>query len=502
MADPQDKISSSPLAPQWPSTQSSPPAEETVFSKAPQWPPPPPEETIPAEPQWPPPEEPTVAGGLPPEPAFPFERPLWQKILPFLLGLLVLVLLVGGIWKIINRPAKKVSAVTLNYWGLWEEERVMASLIAEYEKSHPQVKITYKKETVRQYRERLQSALARGEGPDIFRFHNTWLPMLKNDLASLPTGVMDETTFKKTFYPVAQKDLRWGNSFYGIPLEIDGLSLLYNEKLFKDAGLSPPKNWQEVWGAAQSLTVKDAQGRIQTAGVALGTTNNIEHWSDILGLMMLQNGVNLKNPQGSLAEDTLTYYTSFAQGKNKVWDETLPNSIAAFAQGKVAMIFAPSWELFEIKNQNPQLSFKVLSVPQLSGTNISWASFWVEGVSQKSQYQAEAWEFLNFLASKDSLIKLYTEASKVRLFGEPYSRQDLAASLKNDPFVGPYITQAENAQSFYLSSRTGDNGINDKIIKYFEDAVGSVNRQVSPKTALETAAKGISQTLSTYGVAP
>ncbi|RPJ69005.1 MAG: hypothetical protein EHM20_16865 [Alphaproteobacteria bacterium] len=60
------------------------------------------------------------------------------------------------------------SQTTLTYWGLWEPEVVYATVIADYQTKHPNVKIEYKKQSQIQYRERLQAALARDTGPDIF----------------------------------------------------------------------------------------------------------------------------------------------------------------------------------------------------------------------------------------------------------------------------------------------------------------------------------------------
>lgn len=422
-----------------------------------------------------------------------------RKIFPLILGLLLVVGLIFGGIKLASK-IRKPPSLTLKYWGLWEPEQVMNSVIADYQRTNPKIIIEYKKYSPRQYRETLQARLAEGVGPDIFRFHNTWLPMLKNDLAPLPSEILKKGEFETTFYPVAQKDLKMGGNYYGIPLEIDTLALFYNEKLFAAAGVVPPTTWEELKNAALKLTVKDSEGKIQTSGVALGTTGNVEHWSDILALMMLQNGVDLKNPTGKLAEDALVYYTAFSQRENKIWDEEQDNSILSFAQGKVAMIFAPSWEVFEIQMINSNLSFRVVPVPQLPGTNITWASYWVEGVAKKSKHQKEAWEFLKYLSSSPPLSKLYTEAGKVRLFGEPYSRMDLGDKLIDDPHSGAFIKQAPTATSWYLSSRTFDNGINDKMIKYFEDAVNGLRKGISPKTALEQTAKGVNQVLTTYKV--
>jgi len=427
----------------------------------------------------------------------------FSKLKTIFIVLLVLSILTGGVFaffKFLLPRFAKPQEVTLTYWGLWEEENIINEAISEYQKTHPNVKITYVFQSPRDYRERLQSALARGEGPDIFRFHNTWVPMFKTELSPVPASVFDAASFESAFYPVARNDLRQGNSYVGVPLEIDGLGLFVNEDIFRAAGKSFPKTWDELRQTALELTVKDSQGKIQIAGIALGRTENVDHWSDILGLMMLQNGVDLTNPTGILAEDALTYFTIFSE-KDQVWDQTLPPSTTAFATGRLAMYLAPSWRVFEIKKANPNLSFTVVPVPQLQQTNVTWASYWVEGVSKKSAFEKEAWEFVKYLSSKETLAKLYQNAAKTRLFGEPYSRTDMSAQIKEDQYAGAFVTQATAARSWYLASRTFDNGINDKMIKYFEDAVNAVNQGQSAEKALQTLNMGVSQVLSQYGLA-
>ena len=418
------------------------------------------------------------------------------------IGIIILIGLIFFVLKIFRKP-KVPKEVDLSYWGLWEDEAIFTPIIESFQKEHPNIKISYQKHSPQDYRGRLIASIEKGEEPDILRFHNTWLPMFKDYLVSIPKKTMTSSQFEETFYPVAQKDLIFKNKYYGMPLEIDGLALFYNEEILNAAGFSPPASWEEFQNQALALTVKDEGGRIVTSGAALGTANNIEHFSDILGLIMLQSGVDLKKPNSQKGIEALTFYRMFAESPQNTWDETLDNSILAFAQGQVAMIFAPSWQIFVIQAINPDLAFKVASVPQLPGVNITWASYWVEGVSSKSKNQEAAWEFLKYLTSRETMTAFYTEAAKTRLFGEPYSRVDLASTLLNDPYVGPFISQAQNAQSFYLCSRTFDDGINDRIIQYFEDAVNSLSLGTSIESALETAAKGVQQVLGDYGlVAP
>ncbi|MCL4382837.1 extracellular solute-binding protein [Patescibacteria group bacterium] len=395
---------------------------------------------------------------------------------------------------------------TVVWWGLWEDDNIVTPLINEYENSHPGIKIEYIKQSKEDYREKLTNALARGEGPDIFRFHNTWVSMFDQNLDALPSTVMSAGEFTKTFYPVASRDLAFGSSYAGIPLEYDGLTLFVNEDIFTKEGKNIPTTWDDLREVAKSLTQKDDRGVIVRAGVALGSTENVDHWEEIIGLMLYQNGADLNNPTGNLAETALQYFTLFSR-VDGVWDETMPPSTVAFASGKVAMYFAPSWRAFEISQENPTLSFKTVPLPQLVSedsdtTSLGYASYWVEGVWTKSKNKDVAWDFLKFMSSKDALEKLYKEASAARGFGEPYSRVDMQELLLDHRILGSIVALAPDAQTWFLASRTfdGKTGINTQVSDYFRDAINAINSGTDPKKAMEPLGEGISQVLSQYSI--
>lgn len=433
------------------------------------------------------------------------EKKFPVKILLIALSILVAAGLVFfGIKTFLNREAPPPQEITLTYWGLWEDSSTVQGLISEYEAKTPGVKINYIKQSKDDYRERLVNSLAKGT-PDIFRFHNTWVPTLSTSLSALPPDVMSPEEFQNTFYPVASQDLRRGTEIVGMPLMFDGLGLYINEEIFENSGKSAPTDWNELKSLAQQLTVKNEEGQIEQSGVALGRTDNIDHWEDILALMMLQNGVDMSRPTGTQAEDALSFFTLFAKD-GLVWNETLPPSTQAFAGGKLAMYFGPSWRAFEIKQLNPNLRFKVIPVPQLpknqpTEADITWASYWAEGVSSRSTNQKAAWEFLKFLSQKESLQKMYEQASKTRLFGEIYPRRDMASLVEPDPIAGTYVKQAPSARSWYLASRTfdGPTGINTRLGAYFADAInGIVNGNKQASDVLPTVASGVAQVLSEY----
>lgn len=467
-------------------------------------PPPPPGQAAPPSPPPPPPPQ---GIGSPPSQSPDLGRKSFPKKL--LIAIPVLLVFLGIIIFIINNllpGLRNNKEITLTWWGLWEDEEIVAPLIQEYQQSHPNVKIQYVKQSKEDYRERLSNALAQGKGPDIFRIHNTWVPMFRNQLSTLPSEIMTQQEFAETFFPVARADLTTSGGIVGIPLMYDGLALFINEDIFNTFGKTPPTNWNELRQTARELTIKDERGIIQQAGIALGTTENVDHWPEILALLMIQNGASLTNPTGALAEGALNFYTLFFRS-DRVWDNTLPPSTQAFASGKLAMYIAPSWRVFEIKQQNPSLKFKILPVPQVpkddpNEPDITYATYWVEAVWDKSPAKQQAWEFLKFLSEKENLEKLFLLSSQARLFGELYPRQDMRDLLLNNPNTAGFVSLAHNARSWYLASRTfdGPTGINSQINKYFADAINAVNSRTSAEQALATAASGVQQVLVQYGI--
>lgn len=438
-------------------------------------------------------------------PLKPKKQSFKKTILVIFLFLFIIIAAVFAFkYFVSEKSLSKTNEIT--WWGLWEDESTISPLISEYQIKNPNVKIKFVRQSKEDYRERLTNALAKGTGPDIFRFHNTWVPMFKSELDPVPTSIYSASEFSQIFYPVSSDDLTYGSSILGIPLGYDGISLYINEEIFEKAGKVVPTTWNELRQLAKELTIKDVNGTIIQSGVALGRTENVDHWPEILALMMLQNGANLEKPTGKLAEDALDYFTVFSL-IDGVWDSSLPSSTVNFAAGKSAMYFGPSWRAFEIRLQNPNLKFRTVSVPQLPKTSaneadISYASYWVEGVWNRSKNKEEAWNFLKFVSSKESLEKFYNQASKQRLFGEPYPRVDMESLLVDHPIIGSTVMQGKSSRSWFLQSNTwdGPTGINTQINKYFKDAINAVNTGTSPEQALVPVSSGIIQVLSQYGI--
>lgn len=454
-----------------------------------------------------PPSPPSQASSLSesplPKPPVSSQRNVLGLLLKIGIATLAVAIIVIFIFKFIVPlfGTSKANKVNLIYWGLWEDKNTMQKIIDDFQREYPNITVTYIKKDIRQYRQSLVTQISNGTGPDIYRYHNSWVGMMKSYLSPLSADVITPDEFKNLYFPVIQRDLTRNGALYGIPLMIDTLSLFINEELFEAGGNTVPRTWDEFVRVAKNLVVKDSEGNILTAGAAMGTYDNITHAPDIIALLFAQNGTNFDNFQATKvnASQALQFYTAFAKGEGSVWNDRLDPSVVAFAKGNLAMYFGYSWDIFTIQSLNKDLRFSVHPVPNLPGRKITIASYWVEGVSAKSKHQKEAMLFMKHLAKKDTLQKLYTEIAKTRSFGELYPRKDLAATLKNNRLVYPFLAQAEFAISSYFASDTYDEGINMQMNKYLGDAVRSIQRNSSAESATDTLAQGVQQVISKYG---
>ena len=445
----------------------------------------------------------------PPAPPFPSDGSFLSNlsigsILKILIGIGFIIFFLFLIFVVIlpNFNKNKNQKVTLTYWGLWEDASVMNPIISDFERQNPNITVVYSKQDSKDYRDRLTARIQNGTGPDIFTFHNTWYPMLSGFLLPLPSSVISKDQFAKSFYPVASSDLIKNGGIYGIPLELDTLALYVNTDILNSAGIKPPTTWEQFRDDAKSLTVKDSSGKIQTAGAAIGTFDNVNHAPDILSLLFVQNGADLSNFTNSSQQvsDALKFYTSFSSDSSSVWDSTLDPSLLDFSKGSVAMVFGYSWDYFNIKALNPALNFQIVPVPQLDPTNpIAIASYWAQGASIKSPHQKEALMFLHYLTDSGVEQKIYSEEAKTRVFGEPYPSVTLAPTLKSDPNLSAFVSQNSHAVSSYFVDSTFDNGLNLKLNTYLGNAVTSIFNNTSPDSATATLFAGYGQVLKEYG---
>lgn len=387
-------------------------------------------------------------------------------------GLIFLIAVIGIVLFYLSRRDTnngntQPEKITLTYWGLWEPEGVMESLFERYESEHQNIEVVYVQKPFTQYENTVytriqQNVVESTPAPDIVRINNAWLSKFQSHLSPLPSTIMSPSEYAQDFYPTAVRDFTGTDGeIYAIPLEIDGLAVFYNKKLLKAAGIDePPTDWDTFVEAGKKLTKKSKSGEIIQAGVALGTAKNIKHSADIINLLFLQNNVQVMNSSNSQinitatrAESALDFYVNFVK-EHKTWSDDLASDLEMFYSGKLAMMLAPSWRAFDIINSNSTVDFGIAPVPQLpSNDPVNYAMYWGEAVTRVSPNQLEAWKLVKWLSEPTQLKEFYSNSSKIRAFGEPYSRKSLSFELENDPYVGAFMKMAPTMTAYKMGDQ-------------------------------------------------
>lgn len=446
----------------------------------------------------------------PPPPPISMQHGMFGGLLPKIVIAVIALIVIGVIiaFFVLPRFAGRSGSngmVTVTYWGLWEPESVMQPIIDDFQKKNPTIKVVYEQRDIKRYKETLLTRVNGGDGPDLFRFHNSWTRSIKDTLSPLPSTVISPDEFKKQYYPVVQSDMTISGGIYGIPLQMDTLEMFVSDKILEDYGIEVPRTWEEFINVTNAVTVSDQAGQTHTYGAAIGSYDNISRAPDLVSVLFAQSRIDLKQPTKAPAEnyaEALRFYTNFATGRDRiarVWDPNGPQALEAFAGGNVAIYFGYSWDIFALKAKSPDLEFSIHPIPYLV-TPVTVASYWADGVSSKGKHQKEAMLFLAYLAKKETQQQLYTLESKTRLFGELPARRDLAKNLEQNKLVYPFLSGAETAVSSYFVSDTYDNSVNEQMNGYLGNAVRSVLGNTSPESASDTLLKGVSQVLSKYGI--
>lgn len=407
---------------------------------------------------------------------------------------IAIVLLIFGLMS-----APKVTPAHLVIWGI-EEEEAFQELIASYQKQNKHISVEYIKKSPIDYEKELINAFAADKGPDIWVIHNAWLPKHKDKIQPMSADLLSFTAFKENFVDVVEKDLGEQGKIYALPLYVDTLALYYNKDLLNTAGISTlPDTWEDLINTLSQLIKKNEWGQIEKAGISLGTAENINRATDILALLMLQNGtamvsedkksatfdksIYFQNKSYYPGEEALRFYTDFANPSKRTytWNRQMPYSLDAFIEGKVAMTFNYSHQIAVIKEKAPYLNFGIASMPQIKGRtfDIDYADYWALTVSKKSKAINEAWKFILSLSQKESA-KKYLEATK-----KPTARRDLIEWQKNDLELGVFARQSLTAQSWYQVDSSA-------IETIFAQAIESVILgQATVSNALKTAASQV-----------
>ena len=284
----------------------------------------------------------------------------------------------------------------LTMWQQWGNSGpniiALKQMIKEYEHLHPNVVIN---QTYIANNAKILAAISGGNAPDLLDLGlsgpvGTW--GAHGALMPLNSFISSSHLNMSMYVPAALKAVTVGSTVYGLPFMDFNTALLYNKKLFANAGLNPnkpPTTVQQLYADAVRLTKVGANGRITQLGflpawpgAANAQTCTLESLGWAFGGQWVANNKPSATNSANLAALTWedSFYKKFGAQQMAAFESSAGSYLTAtdpFFTGKLAMTFDGPWNVAFMTKSNPQMvpnigaaSFPApASNPQLAGTS-------------------------------------------------------------------------------------------------------------------------------------
>jgi len=350
-------------------------------------------------------------------------------------------------------------------WGILPREQVRPFLDA-FNGSGKGYTINYTEHDPSTFAQELIVALANGVQPDLVMVTSEIFSQFKDKMALIPFQAYSERTFRDTNIDGAQIFLQ-KDGIVAYPLLVDPLVVYYNKDILaSERFILPPQTWDDLVQSVPLFTKRAKDGSLTQSAIALGTTNNVDHFRDILSALFLQTGTPIikydttlnkntaslvtgvsSDPSAPLpSEQALSFYTTFSDPTvgSYSWNRSLPSSLDVFLSGKSAFYIGRASELFSIQQQNPNLNFDVEELFQPTGAlrHITYGSFIGIGALRSGLNQIAGYAALRELTTS-SAIDSFAKAVSL-----PPARRDLLLVQQDNPYVSVFFKSTLGAYSW------------------------------------------------------
>lgn len=328
-----------------------------------------------------------------------------------------------------NRGEQRRTTISLLATGSREQKAAYESVIASFEKTHPDLRVRLEWGGSGDFFGMLLTRMAGGVPPDITFMYEFKLPYFakKNTLLDLrPWMERDFGAELADWHPKSMEIFSQGTGVYALPVSMAPVVLFYNRAHFAEAGLefpNPSWTWEQLREAAIKLTKRDENGRV----IRYGLSNSL-HFE----LLEILAGVRRFDGEGrSRANDPRLLEVVQFNADLVLRDRVAPDVAASqehsvgslFESGKASMTIVGRW-MVPTYNQVPDLDYDVAPLPLWkSNPRVTYTHAVGFSIARESKHKEAAWEFLKFLGSTGAMTQLTelgdTVPARRSLLGSP-----------------------------------------------------------------------------------
>ncbi|HCM26884.1 MAG TPA: ABC transporter substrate-binding protein [Treponema sp.] len=352
--------------------------------------------------------------------------------------------------------------VEITYWQYFYESKVnlMNDLIAKFEAQNPGIKVEQVTFPYESYQQKVAASIPAGEGPDIANLFYGWMPLWVKSgwIQPLPQSEFSSDWFRKNFYLFVAESVNFDGKNYSVPTAVRTLALIWNKKLFREAGLdpdSPPATLDQLLAYSKKLSKYDAQGNLIQAGLLMQPSG--QGHSYIREVLVRQFGgvpysadarkVSYASPAGIAG---FKWYTDRITQDKVGYPNFATDDVTAFKAQKAAMNIDGSFRIATL-NAVKDLEWAAAELPSHNGVKSNYASFWTNGIVDgvKGKKLEASIKFLKFLSSPE------VQELWLQKIGELPATPSLSEKYKNDPVISVFLKGLASAHATAFVDEAG-----------------------------------------------
>jgi multiple sugar transport system substrate-binding protein len=339
---------------------------------------------------------------------------------------------------------------TVTFWHAYsadspEVKTLETVVIPGFEKLHPKVKVKDVAIPYDDLHQKLITAVAGDQLPDLVRSDIIWVPELANlgVLQPLDTTLSGFQKLADRTYPGSLATNKWKGHYYGLPLDTNTRVMLYNQKALDKAGITaPPATVEELMADAPKL---------KAAGSYAFADNGASGWNVLPWIWSA--GGEATNADVSKASGYLNSAKSRAGVQTLVdlyqggylpgivlGDSGGESTSDGLAKGDYATILDGPWMYPIFQSQYPDFALKDAPVPAGAKGSVSVVGGEDVVLTKASKNKPAAEAFLKYLLSSDAQLAM----AKV---GQMPVLKDLGSKLTDiQPYYAQFATQLQTAK--------------------------------------------------------
>lgn len=333
---------------------------------------------------------------------------------------------------------------TVEVWAMGNEGEVLDQLAEEFMADNPDVDIQVTAVPWESAHDRIATAIAGGQTPDISMIGTTWVGEFAATGAFEPTpdGLVDESSFFEGSWDTTVVD----DVAYGVPWYVDTRVLYYRTDLAEKAGLEPPATWDEYTAFAKGL---------QDAGAEWGVSlppGGFDSWQYIAPLAWQQGG-SILNEDGTAFtldtpewEEAFAFYNSFFEDGVAEQRRLETGEIEqAFIDGEVGAFFSGPYHVSLLRDQGGEEFTDKFGVAMVPGADsrTSFTGGSNLAVFEDTDNRDASWKFVRWLSQPETQIAWYEISTDLPSVQAAWDDPTFA----EDPYLSVFGDQLADSQA-------------------------------------------------------